>query len=199
MAQEVPLSGPLHLSRLAAWQQVSYAVSMRLLILCCLLVITGMAHAAVYKWTDAEGNVQFSDKPHPGAEEIKELKPQTYEAAPVKESESPKEAPQEKFAGYKKVEILAPANDETIWDNIGSISVKVGLAPDLQVALGHKVVLSVDGNPSEGAAATAFTLPNMDRGTHSIQVTVVDDSGAKLSTSSTVTFHLKKHSVLLGN
>ncbi len=172
---------------------------MRLLILCCLLVITGMAHAAVYKWTDAEGNVQFSDKPHPGAEEIKELKPQTYEAAPVKESESPKEAAQEEFAGYKKVEILAPANDETIWDNIGSISVKVGLAPDLQVALGHKVVLSVDGNPSEGAAATAFTLPNMDRGTHSIQVTVVDDSGAKLSTSSTVTFHLKKHSVLLGN
>jgi len=39
----------------------------------------------------------------------------------------------------------------------------------------------------------------MDRGTHSIHVTVVDESGAALSTSSAVTFHLKKHSVLLGN
>lgn len=169
-----------------------------MLILCCLLVITSMAHAAVYKWTDAEGNVQFSDKPQPGAEEVKGLKLQTYEAPPVGESESLKEAPQEEFAGYKKVEILAPANDETIWDNIGTVSVKVGLAPDLQVARGHKVVLSVDGNPSEGAAATAFTLPNMERGTHSLQVTVVDEGGAALSTSPTVTFHLKKHSVLLG-
>jgi len=171
---------------------------MRVLILYCLLVLTSVAHAAVYKWTDADGNVQFSDKPHPGAEEVKGLELQTYEAPPVKESESPKEAPQKEFAGYKNVEILAPANDETIWDNIGTISVKVGLVPDLQVALGHKVVLSVDGSPSEGAAATDFTLPNMDRGTHSIQVIVVDKSGAKLSTSPTVTFHLKKHSVLLG-
>ncbi|MFH0344845.1 MAG: DUF4124 domain-containing protein [Chromatiales bacterium] len=168
---------------------------MRVLILYCLLVLTSVAHAAVYRWTDADGNVQFSDKPHPGAEEVKGLKLQTYEAPPVKESESPKEA---EFAGYKKVEILAPANDETIWDNIGTISVKVGLVPDLQVALGHKVVLSVDGSPSEGAAATDFTIPNMDRGTHSIQATVVDMSGAKLSASPTVTFHLRKHSVLLG-
>ncbi|MGH8515031.1 MAG: DUF4124 domain-containing protein, partial [Gammaproteobacteria bacterium] len=63
----------LRSTRLAAWQQVGYAVSMRMLILCCLLVITSMAHAAVYKWTDAEGNVQFSDKPQPGAEEVKGL------------------------------------------------------------------------------------------------------------------------------
>nr|MDQ3562997.1 hypothetical protein [Pseudomonadota bacterium] len=93
----------------------------------------------------------------------------------------------------------APANDETIWDNIGTVRVEVGLAPELEVALGHKVVLSVDGNPSEGAAATDFTLPKMNRGAHSVQATVVDKSGAALSTSPTVTFHLKKHSVLLGN
>ncbi|MFH0351625.1 MAG: hypothetical protein ACHBMF_06815 [Chromatiales bacterium] len=33
----------------------------------------------------------------------------------------------------------------------------------------------------------------------SVQENVVDESGAALSTSSTVTFHLKKHAVLLGN
>jgi len=173
---------------------------MRMLILCCLLVITSMAHRRSINgpMRKATYNSPINRSPAPGAEEVKGLKLQTYEAPPVGESESLKEAPQEEFAGYKKVEILAPANDETIWDNIGTVSVKVGLAPDLQVARGHKVVLSVDGNPSEGAAATAFTLPNMERGTHSLQVTVVDEGGAALSTSPTVTFHLKKHSVLLG-
>ncbi|MGH8509045.1 MAG: DUF4124 domain-containing protein [Gammaproteobacteria bacterium] len=172
---------------------------MRTLILYCLLGIASVGYAAVYKWTDADGNVQFSDKPHPGAEEVKGLEPQTYGAPVLKGPELPKEQAQKEFAGYKKVEILAPANDETIWDNTGNISIKVGLMPDLQAALGHQIVLSVDGKRSEGAAATDFNLTNMDRGAHSVQATVVDESGAALSTSSTVTFHLKKHSVLLGN
>lgn len=35
------------------------------------LIITNTALAGVYKWTDANGKVHFSDKPHKNADEIK--------------------------------------------------------------------------------------------------------------------------------
>ena len=46
-------------------------------------------HAQIYKWVDSDGNVNFSDKPHPGAEEIPLPKVQTYSSPqiPVKETQ----------------------------------------------------------------------------------------------------------------
>ena len=79
----------------------------------------------VYKWTDPDGNVIYSDEPHPDAEIIDELEPQTYKApryAPGVLKPKPKKA--DAFA-YKTVRIAAPANDLTIRDNAGQVGVAV--------------------------------------------------------------------------
>ncbi len=48
------------------------------LLLCCLLLVPALAGAEIYRWTDAQGQVHFSEKPQPGAEQVS-VKPQVVE------------------------------------------------------------------------------------------------------------------------
>lgn len=47
-------------------------------LLWCVLLLPGLAGAEIYRWTDANGQVHFSEKPAAGAEQI-EVKPQVVE------------------------------------------------------------------------------------------------------------------------
>ncbi|MFC5699215.1 DUF4124 domain-containing protein [Pseudomonas sp. GCM10022186] len=47
-------------------------------LLCCLLLVPALAGAEIYRWTDAQGQVHFSEKPQPGAEQVL-VKPQVVE------------------------------------------------------------------------------------------------------------------------
>ncbi len=47
-------------------------------LLLCFLLLPGLAGAEIYRWTDANGQVHFSEKPAAGAEQI-EVKPQVVE------------------------------------------------------------------------------------------------------------------------
>ncbi len=42
------------------------------------LFIAQPTFAQIYKWTDSQGNVHFSDKPQPGAEKVELPSVQTY-------------------------------------------------------------------------------------------------------------------------
>jgi hypothetical protein len=47
-------------------------------LLCCLLLIPAIAGAEIYRWTDAQGQVHFSETPGEGAEAVS-VKPQVVE------------------------------------------------------------------------------------------------------------------------
>ncbi|MFZ6045132.1 DUF4124 domain-containing protein [Pseudomonas sp. CR3202] len=47
-------------------------------LLCCLLLVPALAGAEIYRWTDAQGQVHFSEKPQAGAEQVS-VKPQVVE------------------------------------------------------------------------------------------------------------------------
>jgi len=47
-------------------------------LLCCALLMPGLAVAEIYRWTDAQGQVHFDQRPTVGAEQI-EVKPQVVE------------------------------------------------------------------------------------------------------------------------
>ncbi|MBD2838070.1 DUF4124 domain-containing protein [Pseudomonas sp. JM0905a] len=47
-------------------------------LLCCLLLIPAIAGAEIYRWTDAQGQVHFSETPQEGAEVVS-VKPQVVE------------------------------------------------------------------------------------------------------------------------
>lgn len=47
-------------------------------LLCCALLLPGLAAAEIYRWTDAQGQVHFDQRPAAGAEQV-EVKPQVVE------------------------------------------------------------------------------------------------------------------------
>jgi len=91
---------------------------------------------------------------------------------------------------------VAPANDESIWVNNGDVTVSTIVEPSLDAERGDKILLQLDGEAvSEPRSSTTFQLNNLSRGTHTLNALVVDSSGATLTSTGSVTFHLHRASV----
>jgi len=169
----------------------------RLLLLLLMLGPAGHGLAAVYKWVDEQGNVIYSDQPRPGAEQLKVPPVPTYSAPPLPPRSSGAGAPKAEAPAYTHVSIVQPSHDSTVRNNAGVVVISALLEPPLRTDLGHKIVLSMDGTPiGEPGPSTAIQLSNVDRGTHTLQVSVVDDAGKVLVTSDPSTFHMRRVSIL---
>ncbi|RME35379.1 MAG: DUF4124 domain-containing protein [Gammaproteobacteria bacterium] len=155
-----------------------------------LLAITGQPAAEVYRWVDEQGNVIYSDTPHPGAEVIENLDPQTIESLRLKSPK--KKRPVEKLAPeYELLRIASPANDSAVRANNGNITVEVEVRPPLMVELGHRLTLYLDGKPViEGENKTTLELQNLPRGSHTLQVAITDRKGNVFKKSELIVFHL---------
>lgn len=164
---------------------IDYAQLMRIILfpflvffVCCLSAET------VYKTVDADGNIIFTDTPSKNAEEINIQDIQT-----IKNPNAGAALPERRLLGdndkkpaYKSVVVTNPKDGAGIRSNNGDISISISLKPALLP--GHKIIISMDGE--EVGTGNSVSLQNVDRGTHDIKVTVVDQSGEELiSTSST--------------
>jgi hypothetical protein len=171
-----------------------------ILILLVWYATAGEARAAdTYRYVDERGNVVYTDQWRPGAQRV-EPAPGGVVPAPdavKRRTEAAREAAaQPRPRGYEQVQIGAPARDETVWDDgEGHLDVAVSVSPGIQA--GHRVRATLDGSPREGAfASNTLRLSDMERGTHTLQVEVVDDAGRTLAASEPVVFHYNKHSAL---
>lgn len=151
--------------------------------------------------TGAGGAVEFSDKPRSGAEKLEIRVPARTapppastagQAAPVAPAAPAADQPQ----AYQSLEIQQPANDDTLRDNEGNVTVVLQLAPPLQPEFGHSLVLMMDGRPVEAPGLnTSFQLRNVDRGSHLLQAFVLDAVGKTVFASAKSTFHLHRQIV----
>lgn len=165
-----------------------------------LLAAPYMSAANIYKWTDKDGSIHFSDKPHKGARTVR-LKPvQTYNPKKVANlsdvtdliyGQKPKAGKGKEAKGYSNVEITQPKNDAPIRSNNGNVTFVVALEPGLED--GHQVAIYVDGALAKKSASTAVTVQNIDRGTHKAIAVVMDSNDVELKSSGEVTFHLLRH------
>ncbi|MEE8264011.1 MAG: DUF4124 domain-containing protein [Gammaproteobacteria bacterium] len=167
---------------------------MRILFLILGFILSFSVSAVVYRWVDENGHVVYSDRPHPGAQALEKEEVQTVDVPPVEpitpRSET-KESPKSGFAGYKRVAVVSPQNDEPVRENAGNVTVSVTLEPGLQNKLGHKLALFVDGTQiSEPGTATQFQLNNMNRGTHTLEAKVIGPDSKVIKSSSPIVFHM---------
>ena len=97
-------------------------------------------------------------------------------------------------AAYQAIDIVSPADQETLW-NIGTmLNVQVRFQPALQP--GHRYDLVLDGQRRNvNTTSQRVTLPDVFRGTHTLQVVVIDSAGAELMRSPSRTFHVQQTSV----
>ena len=158
--------------------------------------------AVVYKWTDSDGVIHYSDQPVPGAEKIftASSSSQTPRGAepPDRRANPTGPAPQKNVApglNYNQFAITSPLPDQTFFgDDV--ISVHLALNPALKPD--QTITWHLNGKQLEdqGPTATQFTLPHLDRGTYALAATITDQTtGESLSTDS-VSFFVRQPSAL---
>ncbi len=177
---------------------MDYAEIMRILLLLATLFFLTSVSAGVYRSTDADGNIIYTDKPSPDAEEIRIDKVQTIPAGPDDfEYTTPDNSADE--GDYTKLEIVSPENNHVFTGNTGDVTVSVVIEPELNTENGDRLILTMDGKKEADSTSTSFSFTNLDRGTHIVEVNVVNKDGKTLMKSAPVTFTMKRTSVLNTN
>jgi len=174
-----------------------------LLLTSAAILSTSIAAAQFYKSVDEEGNIVYSDKPTPGAEQLTPPPISTVESRPkpaepmetdAKDGEEPAKKPPTK---YTKFSVVQPKNDDTIWDNTGAVPVAVQLEPPLDTENGHSIWVYVDGKAMiRKSQSLVLPLSGIDRGSHKIRAEIRDEKRKTLKRTQNVTVHLKRTSTL---
>jgi len=157
--------------------------------------------AVVYKWTDADGVIHFSDQPVPGAEKIHTSSGSLNGAAAPAASRSNLDAPQAgaqkeaQVLGYTEFAIASPVANQTFF---GDETISVGLTLEPGIKANHTLSWRLNGKELEdqGSSATQFKLPHLDRGTYAITATITDPQSGESRITESVTFYVRQPSEL---
>ena len=165
--------------------------------LAALAAFAGQA-AVVYKWTDSDGVVHYSDQPVPGAEKIfTSGSPTPAGSAPSARSANPGPAGPKKSGspGLSQFAITSPTAEQTFF---GDEVIGVHLAVEPTLKPEQTITWHLNGRQLDdvGPAATSFSLPHLDRGTYAIAATVTDSTTGESTSTDSVTFYVRQPSSL---
>jgi hypothetical protein len=157
-------------------------------------LISAAPAAVVYKWTDADGVVHFSDQPVPGAEKITTSAGSTRGilSQPMPGGGASQEKP--KPRPVQHASISSPAPDQTF---TGGEQVSASLSVDPALTPGQMVSWTLNGaQVGQSSNATQLELPDLPRGTYTLAATVSDSVSGESISADPVTFNVVRPSVL---
>jgi hypothetical protein len=166
------------------------------LILLSALTGTTASSAPAWTWVDANGTVHYSDRPVPGARQVELAGAQAPGSQAPARTTAARTSPTDSQASapYRSVDIVSPADQETLWNLEGTLNVQVRFQPALQP--GHRYDLALDGQRRNvNTATTRVSLSDVFRGTHTLEVVVIDAAGTELMRSPGRTFFVQQTSV----
>lgn len=150
----------------------------------------------VYKWTDEQGNVIYSDKPHRGAVKI-EVPTAPAGIVPVPPEKIPAQDKGAEAGPYGALIVVSPSSGQMIAESDGAVDVSLALEPALRTNKGDAIRLRLDGQVLEQRYGDVeIGLEAVARGSHTLQAEVVDAAGAVLIASAPVTFNVQAPSAL---
>ncbi|HHL31470.1 MAG TPA: DUF4124 domain-containing protein [Oceanospirillales bacterium] len=161
------------------------------------LAINSLAATKIYKYTDENGNVHYTDKkPSEDAKEAQLKSPNIVESTPIEsrprwqKSDNTEQLSQFSFEGFA---ISSPQAGESIWGAGGNITVSVNLDKKLQP--NYRVKFYLDGISHGKVKSNSQLIADVERGEHQIYAQVIDAFSRKvIKTSEPVTFYVKQHS-----
>ena len=160
------------------------------------LLAASAALADAYTWTDEEGVVHYSDRPHPGARRININEPNVSQSpAPRQSSTSATADDGTADSGavrYDEFSVTSPGAEETLWNIEGVLSVSLSLTPALRP--GHQVRVYFDGTPRM-VGGTSFQINEVYRGVHNLQAEVLDETGKMMIRTRTNRFYVQQSTV----
>lgn len=165
--------------------------------LLALLLVSTAGYGQVYKTVDEDGNVRYSDTPASGGVSQTVEIPQVNNMAPPAENawKEPEQPGQEAEPALDyQPTITAPGNETTIPMGPGNFSVSADVQPPLKA--GHTLQLYLDGAP-EGVPqeSGSWSLTNVFRGAHDLEVAVLDREGEELARSQPVRVYVLRPSI----
>lgn len=160
------------------------------------LLLISAAHANIYKWTDSNGIVHYSDTPQSGATQV--VLPPSEPATPVVKEANPNNSSKPNSSQTiqvptkdKAVAIAQPRSEETIRNNQGFVPVIVNVEPELEA--GDLLQVALDGQLIGKPQNTKlFAVNNVLRGEHSLTVQLMDAEGKVIATSEPVTIYMHR-------
>ncbi|MGB9428437.1 MAG: DUF4124 domain-containing protein [Gammaproteobacteria bacterium] len=163
-------------------------------LLLALVLGAGFAQAqSVYKWVDDQGNVHYTDHPHPGAEKVQLPKTQTYAPPSVSDMPAPPPLPPTApMAGYTQFTLASPGSQANLWYT-HEVTVSVSVAPELRN--GDTITYHLDGQTIGPTGNTSVTFKDVPRGEHTASATLNAANGASMS-AGPVTFYVQQKSIL---
>jgi Domain of unknown function (DUF4124) len=155
------------------------------------------AHSAViYKWTDANGVVHYSDQPVPGAERIVtagRASINTYSATPGSTPNGQPAKPSPGTPVPAAITIASPQPEQNFFnDEPITVSLSKPTLDPEQAVTWHLNGKELDQTPG----TTQFVLPNPGRGTFAIAATITNQTTGDVQTTPSVTFYVHEPSVL---
>ena len=98
------------------------------------------------------------------------------------------------IAFYRSLELLSPKNNETLRNNGRVIEIQVNSTPELLP--GHNFQAWLDGKAYGPASSSSqWMLTEIDRGSHQVQVHLVDEAGKSLLQSAAATVYVHQTSL----
>lgn len=141
--------------------------------------------AAVYKSVDAKGNVVYSDAPSKNAKEISlppiSIVPSLSPVDVARANTAPDNVTQPRVTQYQ-LSFVSPLPDQVV-RKPDSVNVNVNSVPPL--SNGDVMSILLDGVVIANGNSATVSTENLDRGTHSLVVRVMNANGQVVSQSST--------------
>lgn len=165
------------------------------LVLAGMLVSLAALPQDIYRWVDKDGIVHYSDQPGaPNAELIELAEPgNTYEAEPTAGGSSPSDSDEPEVARYDSLAIVSPTPDQAFFGADVSVPVTAEIGGTLEPD--HTLVFFVNGNRTPASDGQSLVLTGLERGTHFLRATIIDQNGNPVITSQQITFHIRQPSV----
>ena len=189
-------------ARVVSFHLSFLVTTMRTLLLAILLLLPQLGTAQIYRSTDSDGNVSYSDTP-PVSGPSEQVKLRETNSTPAPEIVEPtptytdSTAEADEGADYS-VSIATPANETTIPMGPGNFSITASVEPAL--SQGDLLQLHMDGSPSGNPqSSNSWTLTNVFRGAHDLKVVVVSDKDDPLAESEPVRVYVLRPSTNFKN
>ncbi len=173
------------------------------LLLALLLPAVSAAGDEIYRTTDEDGNVVYTNEPPSDDAEPVELDPLTTvppgEEIPDEadtDDGSDAAASQGASPRYQGLEVAYPPHDQTVRHNGGLVPFRVQILPKgTQLAEGHKVEIVLDGEVRGSARSRQISVSAVSRGPHTAEARIVDGTGAVITQSQATEFYLLRAAV----
>ena len=154
------------------------------------------AEMKIYHWVDEDGKIHYSDTAVPGTEQLDIKEINLVKSEPEDSAQNDAISAQlslnvdEDIISYQAT-ITSPEDDKAIRSNEGTINIHVAIEPEkentqtLQLYLDGKKLGSPQISPT-------IRAQNIDRGTHQVQIELIDENGKVLTKTQVVTVHLQR-------